>query len=131
MLKRNCGFAEFVEIARQLGFQRVFFADAIERLPEYLQGYGKGLYLQLRTDGSLYVGETIDMERRQARHRELGVRLTALAVMPFQGMPELARLEFETGLIQKVEASGYRIANKQKLSPQASTRGHQEDEDGK
>lgn len=115
MINKICRFDQFVEIARQLGFQRVFFAEAIERLPEYLQGYGTGLYLQLRADGSLYVGETIDMERRQARHRELGVRLTALAVMPFQEMTEKERLEFETELIRKVKTFGYRMANKQKL----------------
>lgn len=128
MIINECGFDQFVEIARELGFQQVFFAQALERLPEYLQGYGTGLYLQLRTDGSLYVGETIDMERRQARHRELGVRLTALAVMPFPGMTEAARLEFETDLIRKVEGLGYRLANKQKITK--PTRSDQIDENG-
>ena len=75
-------FLEAKAIAERLGFQ--LFADvrgdtnALRLFTEaFRQKYGKkyrcGVYMQFRADGSCYIGQSLDVDRRHKRHRELGV----------------------------------------------------------
>lgn len=81
-------FHEAKAIAERLGFQ--LFADvrgdtnALRLFTEdFRQKYGKksrcGVYMQFRADGSCYIGQSLDVDRRHKRHRELGVIVDYLA----------------------------------------------------
>ena len=81
-------FLEAKAIAERLGFQ--LFADvrgdtnALRLFTEdFRQKYGKkyrcGVYMQFRADGSCYIGQSLDVDRRHKRHRELGVIVDYLA----------------------------------------------------
>ena len=86
-------FQEAKAIAERLGFQ--LFADvrgdtnALRLFTEdFRQKYGKkyrcGVYMQFRADGSSYIGQSLDVDRRHKRHRELGVIVDYLAFRCWQ-----------------------------------------------
>ena len=86
-------FQEAKAIAERLGFQ--LFADvrgdtnALRLFTEdFRQKYGKkyrcGVYMQFRADGSCYIGQSLDVDRRHKRHRELGVIVDYLAFRCWQ-----------------------------------------------
>lgn len=92
-------FHEAKAIAERLGFQ--LFADvrgdtnALRLFTEdFRQKYGKkyrcGVYMQFRADGSCYIGQSLDVDRRHKRHRELGVIVDYLA---FRGWPPSVLME--------------------------------------
>lgn len=111
-------FEEAKSIADRLGFQ--VFADVrgdtnALRLftPEIQKKYGKrhrcGVYMQFRADDTCYIGQSLDVDRRHKRHRELGVIVDYLA---FRCWPPAALLEKEELCIQDAQALGLPLVNK-------------------
>lgn len=90
-------FEHAIIIARHLGFQ--YLADVRHR-PSMRKAFPKeaftgmsekgtpitprltGIYLQFRTDGRLYIGQTVDLIRREQQHLDAGVRVDFLAFLP-------------------------------------------------
>lgn len=111
-------FQEAKAIAERLGFQ--LFADvrgdtnALRLFTEdFRQKYGKkyrcGVYMQFRADGSCYIGQSLDVDRRHKRHRELGVIVDYLA---FRCWPPSVLMEKEDLCIQDALALGVPLVNK-------------------
>ena len=111
-------FLEAKAIAERLGFQ--LFADvrgdtnALRLFTEdFRQKYGKkyrcGVYMQFRADGSCYIGQSLDVDRRHKRHRELGVIVDYLA---FRCWPPSVLMEKEDLCIQDALALGVPLVNK-------------------
>lgn len=111
-------FLEAKAIAERLGFQ--LFADvrgdtnALRLFTEdFRQKYGKkfrcGVYMQFRADGSCYIGQSLDVDRRHKRHRELGVIVDYLA---FRCWPLGVLMEKEDLCIQDALALGVPLVNK-------------------
>lgn len=111
-------FLEAKAIAERLGFQ--LFADvrgdtnALRLFTEdFRQKYGKkyrcGVYMQFRADGSCYIGQSLDVDRRHKRHRELGVIVDYLA---FRCWPPSVLIEKEDLCIQDALALGVPLVNK-------------------
>ena len=111
-------FQEAKAIAERLGFQ--LFADvrgdtnALRLFTEdFRQKYGKkyrcGVYMQFRADGSCYIGQSLDVDRRHKRHRELGVIVDYLAFRCWQ--PSVL-MEKEDLCIRDALALGVPLVNK-------------------
>ena len=111
-------FLEAKAIAERLGFQ--LFADvrgdtnALRLFTEdFRQKYGKkyrcGVYMQFRADGSCYIGQSLDVDRRHKRHRELGVIVDYLA---FRCWPPSVLMEKEDLCIRDALALGVPLVNK-------------------
>lgn len=111
-------FLEAKAIAERLGFQ--LFADvrgdtnALRLFTDaFRQKYGKkyrcGVYMQFRADGSCYIGQSLDVDRRHKRHRELGVIVDYLA---FRCWPPSVLMEKEDLCIQDALALGVPLVNK-------------------
>ena len=111
-------FHEAKAIAERLGFQ--LFADvrgdtnALRLFTEdFRQKYGKkyrcGVYMQFRADGSCYIGQSLDVDRRHKRHRELGVIVDYLA---FRCWPPSVLMEKEDLCIRDALALGVPLVNK-------------------
>lgn len=111
-------FQEAKAIAERLGFQ--LFADvrgdtnALRLFTEdFRQKYGKkyrcGVYMQFRAGGSCYIGQSLDVDRRHKRHRELGVIVDYLA---FRCWPPSVLMEKEDLCIQDALAVGVPLVNK-------------------
>lgn len=111
-------FEEAKSIADRLGFQ--VFADVrgdsnALRLftPEIQKKYGKrhrcGVYMQFRSDDTCYIGQSLDVDRRHKRHRELGVIVDFLA---FRCWPPSVLLEKEDICIQAAQSMGLPLVNK-------------------
>lgn len=111
-------FQEAKAIAERLGFQ--LFADvrgdtnALHLFTEdFRQKYGKkyrcGVYMQFRADGSCYIGQSLDVDRRHKRHRELGVIVDYLAFRCWQ--PSVL-MEKEDLCIRDALALGVPLVNK-------------------
>ena len=121
LFKGHRSLMEFLEakaIAERLGFQ--LFADvrgdtnALRLFTEdFRQKYGKkyrcGVYMQFRADGSCYIGQSLDVDRRHKRHRELGVIVDYLA---FRCWPPSVLMEKEDLCIQDALALGVPLVNK-------------------
>ena len=75
----------------------------------------EAVYLQLRRDGRCYVGEALEVKRRQRRHLDNGVSVEALAVinMPGAGKKELQARETE--VVCDAVNLGIPLANVDKL----------------
>lgn len=111
-------FHEAKAIAERLGFQ--LFADvrgdtnALRLFTEdFRQKYGKksrcGVYMQFRADGSCYIGQSLDVDRRHKRHRELGVIVDYRA---FRCWPPSVLMEKEDLCIRDALTLGVPLVNK-------------------
>ena len=81
-----------------------------------LEGIGSGIYIQLRSTGEVYIGEAVDVLKRQREHLQNGVELRALAVTPFASPNLQLRYAFETDMIARALERGFRLANGQKVA---------------
>lgn len=108
-------FEQAAEIARFLGFR--FLAD-VRGLTNIKQAFPEarrdergrltGLYVQFRGDGSVYVGRTVDLDRRFRAHRERGV------VTSFLGFVNVAEAKLpvrEAAMIELARDSKLPLAN--------------------
>ena len=76
-----------------------------------------GLYLQLRTDGTVYIGKSDDLYRRALDHEESGLQLLLLALFPFTRRITAQELDdAETALITKALARELPLANAAKVA---------------
>lgn len=114
-------FLEAKAIAERLGFQ--LFADvrgdtnALRLFTEdFRQKYGKkyrcGVYMQFRADGSCYIGQSLDVDRRHKRHRELGVIVDYLAFRCWPPSVLMEKEDLEDLCIQDALALGVPLVNK-------------------
>ena len=81
-----------------------------------LNRVGAAVYVQLRGDGSVYVGEAQDVLERQKEHLACGVRLVSLAVVPLPDVPYRERYQFETRVIAMALAADLPLANTSKCA---------------
>lgn len=108
-------FEQAAEIARYLGFR--FLAD-VRGLTNIKQAFPEarrdergrltGLYVQFRGDGSVYVGRTVDLDRRFRAHRERGVVTSFLG---FVNVAEAKLPEREAAMIALARDSKLPLAN--------------------
>lgn len=70
-----------------------------------------GVYLQLRNDGRVYVGEAVDIVHRQTEHFAEGVKIWAFAVIIFPRISEKARKARETEVMEMAMKRGFELAN--------------------
>lgn len=108
-------FEQAAEIARYLGFR--FLAD-VRGLTNIKQAFPEarrdergrltGLYVQFRGDGSVYVGRTVDLDRRFRAHRERGVVTSFLG---FVNVAEAKLPEREAAMIALARDSNLPLAN--------------------
>lgn len=106
---------DFLLFAKSIGAGFVVTHGIPNSLPLVLEGVRSGVYVQLRHDGSLYVGEAIDVVARQQQHYRRGVRFCALAVIAIEAMEWDVRYAFETKVIRWALQSGWRVANREKI----------------
>ena len=106
----------FIDFLNRLGCARIVVADEMKHLDEKLSGIASGVYIQLRTDGLVYVGESKNILQRQKQHLANGVELMALAVIPMNEDRIAAREELETRVIVQARQFGLPMANVEKIN---------------
>lgn len=112
-------------MARKLEFRQIDVSVRSALAAELFPSERKGLYFYTFSDGTAYVGKSVDLLRRHAehldeyKHREdfKGVTLERAYFLPLAadtGEKELDCLETEA--IRQAEAAGYRLKNIQKVN---------------
>lgn len=95
----------------------VFGAHNAHLLRQALELRLPGLYLQLRTDGTVYIGKSDDLYRRALDHEESGLQLLLLALFPFTRRITAQELDdAETELITQAVSRELPLANAAKVA---------------
>lgn len=111
ILERVHAFLSLLECRAVVG------AHNAHQLRQALELRLPGLYLQLRTDGTVYIGKTDDLYRRALDHEESGLQLLLLALFPFTRRITAQELDdAETALITKALARELPLANAAKVA---------------
>jgi len=105
---------EFLNFCENQRCTRIFTQFEIRNPDIHFKWFGLAVYIQLRKDGMVYVGETVDLYARTMRHIELGTRIVLLGAI-HAVMSDDERMDLETYTIGKAEESGFRLANTAKL----------------
>ncbi len=81
-----------------------------------------GVYVQLRRNGLVYVGQAVDILQRQRQHLADGQKLWALGIYPIDIIDVKTRSAHETMMIKRARLAGFELANvaKVKLSERVS-----------
>lgn len=104
-LAADLGFRHFVSLADGLTVDRAL------KHPESSLKTQTGVYLQFRTDGTLYIGFCGNLSARQKKHRELGHATSFLAFLPCSN-DRLAQVESE--MIGRALRMGLPLVNRAK-----------------
>lgn len=104
-LAADLGFRHFVSLADGLTVERAL------RHPESSLKNQTGVYLQFRTDGTLYIGFCGNLSARQKKHRDLGHATSFLAFLPCS-TGRLAQVESE--MIGRALRMGLPLVNRAK-----------------
>ena len=80
-----------------------------------LKQYGPAVYIQLRQNGLVYVGETLNLFHRTMRHIECGVRVAYLGAISVWMLEDKERRDLETFLIGDAQMEGFPLANTDKI----------------
>ena len=105
----------FLAFVKDLECLHVITTKVEENFETVLQNVRSGVYIQLRDNGDIYIGEAVDIVQRQKQHITRGVVLKALAVIPFVTNDLELRFQFETDLIVKALERGLMLANDSKM----------------
>lgn len=112
-------------MARKLEFCQIDVSVRSALAAELLPNERKGLYFYTFSDGTAYVGKSVDLLRRHAehldeyKHREdfKGVVLERAYFLPLAADTDDKELDcLETEAIRQAEAAGYRLKNIQKVN---------------
>ena len=90
-------FEELTPIAQTLGFKYLTDVrgittpnDLFKDKPTQSKRDLSGVYMLAYSDGQLYVGQTVNIKRRLAQHRENGFVIDYLAFKPCYGLENVA-----------------------------------------
>lgn len=105
----------FINFVRHWQCPIVLQRRVAEQLDAALTQVQAGVYIQLRASGRTYIGEAVDVRKRQKEHLANGVQLAALAVIPFVSATLWQRYAFETELIVQALDWGLELDNSAKM----------------
>ena len=106
---------QFEQFIDELLCQIYIIGGDIELMRAAMPRITSGVYLQLRNDGRVYVGEAVDIVHRQTEHLAEGVKIWAFAVTIFPRISEKARKAYETEVMERAMIRGFELANKSKV----------------
>ena len=96
---------QFERFIDELLCQIYIIGGDIELMRAAMPKITSGVYLQLRNDGRVYVGEAVDIVHRQTEHLAEGVKIWAFAVTIFPRISEKARKAYEN-VVAEVTGDG-------------------------
>ncbi len=105
----------FLIFVRDLNCAYQIIHKVMETYEDELRHNLPGVYIQLRENGDVYIGEAVDIIQRQKQHIAKGVVLKGLAVIPMVGVDMKMRFSFETELITRAVERGLMLANDSKM----------------
>ncbi len=105
----------FLAFVKDLNCSFVLTSKVAETFEEVLKPVEDGVYIQLRANGDIYIGEAGNVIQRQKQHLARGVDLKGLAVISFEGLDPEVRFRHETDLIAKAMERGLMLANDSKM----------------
>ena len=112
---KNVLLDQFERFIDELLCQIYIIGGDIELMRAAMPRITSGVYLQLRNDGRVYVGEAVDIVHRQTEHLAEGVKIWAFAVTIFPRISEKARKAYETEVMERAMIRGFELANKSKV----------------
>lgn len=122
---------DFYHFAKRRGCQYCFTAEEIRRMKKQECDIKKCIYLQLRTDGPLYVGQSEDFLQRQRQHLAKKVGLVAVAARSLPDADKAALDKAEKDLIHELRRLGWSVENTQHASVSSEKEKRKEEKEKK
>lgn len=114
--KKTAQTEAFLRLLTTIDCSLVFDASHRKEMYHFLQRRPQGLYLQLRTNGTVYIGKASDLYRRTLDHQEDGIRLSYLAFLTLERTVSAQELnDAETELIALALRESLSLDNISKL----------------
>ncbi len=108
-------FQRFLDFLQDIHCDAFFQKIEIEKNSENLKFFGPAVYIQLRKDMKVYVGETVNLSQRTVSHLGNGVEIECMGAIAAWMFSDEERLEEESYVIQEASLAGFPLANAYKV----------------
>ena len=105
----------FLEFLRELHCECIFDSIDILERNRYLKYFGPAVYIQLRKNGFIYVGETFNLYARTMQHVRNGVKIVYMGAMSVWPLTNDERKETETFIMGRALEAGFSLENADKI----------------
>lgn len=105
----------FLEFLHDQHCECIFDAVDIMEKNRYLKYFGPAVYIQLRTNGFVYVGETFNLFARTMQHVRNGVKIVYMGAISVWPLTNDERKDTETFIMGRAMEAGLPLENTDKL----------------
>lgn len=105
----------FLDFILDMGCDAFFENKEIEDNVENLEFFGSAVYIQLRKNRKVYVGETVNLSQRTMTHTGKGVEIECMGAISTWMLTDEERLAMESFVINEAILAGFPLANLDKV----------------
>lgn len=105
----------FLEFLHDQHCECIFDSVDIMEKNRYLKYFGPAVYIQLRTNGFVYVGETFNLFARTMQHIRNGVKIVYMGAISVWPLTNDERKDTETFIMGRAMEAGLPLENTDKL----------------
>ncbi len=105
----------FLEFLNDQHCECIFDSVDIMEKNRYLKYFGPAVYIQLRTNGFVYVGETFNLFARTMQHIRNGVKIVYMGAISVWPLTNDERKDTETFIMGRAMEAGFPLENTDKL----------------
>lgn len=106
----------FLEFLHDQHCECIFDSVDIMEKNRYLKYFGPAVYIQLRTNGFVYVGETFNLFARTMQHIRNGVKIVYMGAISVWPLTNDERKDTETFIMGRAMEAGLPLENTDKLN---------------
>lgn len=105
----------FLDFILDINCDAFFQEKEIKMNVKNLEFFGSAVYIQLRKNRKVYVGETVNLSQRTMTHRGKGVEIECMGAISTWMLSDEERLAMESYVINEAILAGFPLANLDKV----------------
>ena len=105
----------FLAFILDMGCDAFFEEKEIQSNVENLEYFGSAVYIQMRKNRKVYVGETVNLSQRTMTHTGNGVEIECMGAISTWMLTDEERLAMESYVINEAILAGFPLANLDKV----------------
>lgn len=109
------GTNDFLDFLRTLHCECIFDSIDIRERNHYLKNFGPAVYIQLRENGFVYVGETFNLFARTMQHIRNDVKIVYMGAISVWPLTNDERKKTETFIMGRALEAGFPLDNADKI----------------
>lgn len=118
--KNQTLFKRFLAFILDMGCDAFFEEKEIQSNVENLEYFGSAVYIQMRKNRKVYVGETVNLSQRTMTHMGNGVEIDCMGAISTWMLTDEERLTMESYVINEAILAGFPLANLDKVDEEES-----------